>query len=55
MNLRDFLVKLEKEGKLVRIKKQVTVRNEIADVIYSLNEQPVIFDNVRDYDSIGYK
>ncbi|UCF50454.1 MAG: UbiD family decarboxylase [Thermoplasmatales archaeon] len=50
MNLRDFLIKLEKEDKLVRIKKEVTVKNEIADVIYSLNEQPVIFDNVRDYD-----
>jgi UbiD family decarboxylase len=50
MNLRDFLIKLEKEDKLVRIKKEVTVKNEIADVIYSVNEQPVIFDNVRDYD-----
>jgi len=50
MNLRNFLSKLEKEGKLIRIKKEVSVRNEIADVIYSLNEQPVIFDNVKDYD-----
>ena len=49
MHLRDFLVKLEREGKLVRIKKEVSVRNEIADIIYSLNEQPVIFDNVKDY------
>lgn len=49
MNLRNFLVKLEREGKLVRIKKEVSVRNEIADIIYSLNEHPVIFDNVKDY------
>ena len=50
MYLRDFLIKLEKEGKLIRIKKEVSVKNEIADIIYSLNEQPVIFDNVKDYD-----
>ncbi len=49
MNLRNFLSNLENEGKLVRIKKEVSVRNEIADVIYSLKEQPVIFDNVKDY------
>jgi UbiD family decarboxylase len=50
MNLRNFLIKLEREGKLVRIKKEVSVKNEIADIIYSLNEQPVIFDNVDGYD-----
>ncbi len=50
MNLRNFLAKLEKENKLVRIKREVTVKNEIADIIYSLNEQPVIFDNVKGYD-----
>jgi UbiD family decarboxylase len=50
MKLRNFLSKLEDEGKLVRIKKKVSVNYEIADVIYSLNEQPVIFDNVKDYD-----
>ena len=50
MNLRNFLAKLEKEGKLVRIKREVSVKNEIADIIYSLNEQPVIFDNINGYD-----
>lgn len=49
MNLRNFLSKLESEGKLIRIKKEVSVKYEIADVIYSLNEQPVIFDNVKEY------
>jgi len=49
MNLRDFLSKLENEKKLVRIKKPVSVKYEIANVIYSLNEKPVIFDNVKDY------
>ena len=50
MNLRSFLAKLEKEDKLVRIKKQVSVKYEIADIIYSLNEKPVIFENVQGYD-----
>ena len=50
MNLRRFLAKLEKEDKLVRIKKQVSVKYEIADIIYSLNEKPVIFENVQGYD-----
>ena len=50
MNLRDFLKKLDKEGKLIRIKKTVSVKYEIANIIYSLNEQPVIFENVKGYD-----
>ena len=50
MNLRIFLSKLEKEGKLIRIKKPVSVKEEIANIIYSLDEQPVIFENVKGYD-----
>lgn len=50
MNLRSFLNKLEKEDKLVRIKKEVSVEYEIANIIYSLDEKPVIFDNVKGYD-----
>jgi len=49
MNLRDFLVKLEKEGKLVRIKKEVSTQYEIANIIYSLDEKPVIFEKVKGY------
>lgn len=51
MNLRSFLQKLEKEGKLERIKKEVSTKFEIANVIYSLDEKPVIFDNVKGYDN----
>ena len=50
MNLRDFLAKLEKEDKLVRIKKEVSINYEIANIIYSLDEKPVIFENVKGYD-----
>jgi UbiD family decarboxylase len=49
MNLRNFLSKLEKEGKLTRINKPVSVNKEIANIIYSLDEQPVIFDNIKGY------
>ena len=50
MKLRPFLKKLEEEKKLIRIKKAVSTDHEIANVIYSMNEQPVIFDNVKGYD-----
>ena len=50
MNLRSFLQQLEKEGKLTQIKKEVSIKKEIANIIYSLDEQPVIFDNVKGYD-----
>ena len=50
MNLRSFLVKLEKEDKLVRIKKEVSVNYEIANIMYSIDEKPVIFEKVKGYD-----
>jgi len=50
MNLRSFLSKLEKEDKLVRIKKEVDIKFEIANIIYTLDEKPVIFENVKGYD-----
>jgi len=48
--LRDFLSKLEKDNELIHIKKEVSIDYEISNIIYSLNEKPVIFDNVKDYD-----
>lgn len=50
MNLRDFLKKLEAEDKLTRIKKPVSHKYEAANIIYSLNEQPVIFENIKGFD-----
>lgn len=50
MLLREFLAQLERDKELVRIKKEVSVENEIANIIYSLNERPVIFDNVKGFD-----
>jgi UbiD family decarboxylase len=50
MKLRPFLTKLEEENKLIRIKKEVSIEYEIANVVNSFSEQPVIFDNVKGYD-----
>lgn len=50
MNLRDFLGQLEQNGKLIRITKEVSTEYEIANVMNTLGEQPVIFDNVMDSD-----
>ena len=50
MFLREFLSKIEADGKLTRIKKPVSHKYEIANIIYSLDEQPVIFENVKGFD-----
>jgi UbiD family decarboxylase len=50
MNLRELLKKLEDENRLVRVKKEVNAEYEIANVINTLGEQPVIFENVKGYD-----
>jgi 2,5-furandicarboxylate decarboxylase 1 len=47
MHLRPFLHQLEREGKLVRIKKEVSRDYEIANIVNTLGEQPVIFDKVK--------
>ena len=50
MMLREFLNKLEKEDKLLRIKKAVSHHYEIANIIYSNDEKPIIFDKVKGFD-----
>jgi UbiD family decarboxylase len=50
MKLRSFLKKLEQEQKLTRIKKPVSHQYEAANIIYSLDEKPVIFDHIKDFD-----
>jgi 2,5-furandicarboxylate decarboxylase 1 len=49
MYLRPFLKQLEEQQKLVRITKEVSVEYEIANIMYSLHEKPVIFENVKGY------
>jgi len=50
MKLRDFLSELESDHDLIRIKKEVDPEYEIANLMYSLDERPVIFENVKGYD-----
>jgi len=50
MNLRDFLSKLEQDGELNRVSKEISTEYELANVLYSLNEQPTVFENVKGFD-----
>ena len=50
MKLRSFLKKLEQEQKLTRITKSVDHTFEAANIIYSLDEQPVLFENINGFD-----
>ena len=43
-------VSLEEEKKLIRIKKKVSTQYEIANILYSVDEKPTIFENVEGYD-----
>ena len=50
MKLRDLLAQLEHEHKLTRITREVSHRYEVANIIYSLDEQPIIFDHVKGFE-----
>jgi len=50
MELRDLLNKLESDGDLIRIKREVDPEYEIANIMYTLDERPTIFENVKGYD-----
>jgi 2,5-furandicarboxylate decarboxylase 1 len=46
MKLRAFLNTLEEEGELIRIKKEVSHKYEVANIMNALGEKPTIFENV---------
>ena len=50
MDLRSFLKKLEQDQKLIRISKPVSHQLQAANIIYSLDEQPVVFDDIKGFD-----
>jgi UbiD family decarboxylase len=50
MNLRNFLTSLEEKGTLLRVKKEVSTEYEIANILYTRDEQPTLFDNVAGHD-----
>lgn len=49
VNLRGFLKKLEAEGELIRIKKEVSHQYEVANIMNALGEKPTIFEKVKGF------
>ena len=49
MFLREFLSELRANNQLIEIDKEISTKYEMANLIYSLGEQPVLFNNVKDY------
>ena len=49
MLFRDFVDKLDKSGKLVKINKPVSIKYEIASIMKKLDGQPVLFENVQGF------
>ncbi|RLF30720.1 MAG: UbiD family decarboxylase, partial [Thermoplasmata archaeon] len=50
MLFRDFVKKLEDEKLLIRIKKPISVKYEIATLMKKLDGKPLLFENVKGYD-----
>jgi UbiD family decarboxylase len=48
LGFRDFIELLEKEGKLTRIKKEVSTDLELAGIIEALGEKPCFFEKVKE-------
>ena len=48
MGFREFLEQLEREGKLTRIRKEVSTELEMAGIIDSLGEKPCFFEKVKE-------
>ena len=48
MGFRSFLEQLEREGKVTRIKKEVSTELELAGIVDALGEKPCFFENVKE-------
>ncbi|MCS7369262.1 MAG: UbiD family decarboxylase, partial [archaeon GBS-70-058] len=48
MNIREFLRKLEVEGKLIKIKREVSVYYEAAEIMATLNGKPVYLEKIKE-------
>ncbi len=48
MGFRGFIEQLEREGRLTRIRKEVSTNLEMAGIIEALGEQPVYFEKVKE-------
>ena len=47
MKFREFIQKLDEEGELIRIKKEVSPILEMANILNSLDERPTLFERVK--------
>lgn len=47
MNLREFISKLENEGILIKVRREVSVEYEVARILAALDGKPVYFENVK--------
>lgn len=50
MLFHEFVEKLDKEGKLIRIKKETRIEYEIPTIMKMLDGNAILFENVADYD-----
>lgn len=50
MSLRDFIKRLDKEGRLIKVDREVNPRFEISSILKKLDGNPVFFSNVKGYD-----
>ena len=50
MQFREFIEYLDKNGKILKIKKEVNVEYEIATIMKILDGKPLLFENVANYD-----
>jgi 2,5-furandicarboxylate decarboxylase 1 len=48
LNLRSFLEQLENKSELIRIKREVSTEYEMAGIIETLGEKPVLFEKVKE-------
>ncbi|MFH1126782.1 MAG: UbiD family decarboxylase [archaeon] len=51
MNLRTFIKDLEKRDQLIKIKKEVSTRYEMAEILAALDGKPVLFEKVKGCDT----
>jgi len=49
VNLREFVSELEKRGLLIKIRKPVDTKYEVATLMRMLDGKPLLFENVKGY------
>jgi len=50
MNLREFIEKIDSQGKLIRVKEPVSIKYEIASIMKKMDPKPILFENVKESD-----